>query len=171
MCARILVTRIECVVEHDAVLGHADRTHGQARLLGGLRRVLRQGDGLRPRGNGRGIAVVGVGGVIACDGELTRRAHRRHAHRRDRAGGRTGMRGVLRGGLPGDLAADRELLQEVPRVPLDPRSLLARARGVGVARGAGPGPALAGLGAGNWPMLLALAGIFAGAYVQGRLMK
>ena len=34
-----------------------------------------------------------------------------------------------------------------------------------------PGPALAGLGAGNWPMLLALAGIFAGAYVQGRLMK
>lgn len=31
-----------------------------------------------------------------------------------------------------------------------------------------PGPAIAGLGAGNWPMLLALAGIFAGAYVQGR---
>ena len=31
-----------------------------------------------------------------------------------------------------------------------------------------PGPAIAGLGAGNWPMFLALAGIFAGAYVQGR---
>lgn len=31
-----------------------------------------------------------------------------------------------------------------------------------------PGPAIAGLGAGNWPMTLALAGIFAGAYVQGR---
>jgi hypothetical protein len=31
-----------------------------------------------------------------------------------------------------------------------------------------PGPAIAGLGAGNWPILLALAGIFAGAYVQGR---
>ncbi|MFN0162360.1 MAG: DUF6691 family protein [Burkholderiales bacterium] len=31
-----------------------------------------------------------------------------------------------------------------------------------------PGPALAGLGTGNWPLLLALAGLFAGAYVQGR---
>ncbi len=31
-----------------------------------------------------------------------------------------------------------------------------------------PGPAIAGLGAGNWPLLLALAGMFAGAWVQGR---
>lgn len=31
-----------------------------------------------------------------------------------------------------------------------------------------PGPAIAGLGVGNWPLLLALVGIFAGAYVQGR---
>jgi uncharacterized protein len=31
-----------------------------------------------------------------------------------------------------------------------------------------PGPAIAGLGAGNWPLLLALAGIALGAYVQGR---
>jgi uncharacterized membrane protein YedE/YeeE len=31
-----------------------------------------------------------------------------------------------------------------------------------------PGPAIAGLGSGNWPLLLALAGLFAGAYVQGR---
>jgi len=31
-----------------------------------------------------------------------------------------------------------------------------------------PGPAIAGLGAGNWPLLVALAGIFAGAWVQGR---
>jgi uncharacterized membrane protein YedE/YeeE len=31
-----------------------------------------------------------------------------------------------------------------------------------------PGPAIAGLGAGNWPLLYALAGIFAGAYVHGR---
>lgn len=31
-----------------------------------------------------------------------------------------------------------------------------------------PGPAIAGLGAGNWPLLFALAGIFTGAYVQGR---
>lgn len=31
-----------------------------------------------------------------------------------------------------------------------------------------PGPAIAGLGVGNWPLLVALAGIFAGAYVQGR---
>ena len=31
-----------------------------------------------------------------------------------------------------------------------------------------PGPAIAGLGAGNWPLLYALAGIFAGAYVHAR---
>lgn len=31
-----------------------------------------------------------------------------------------------------------------------------------------PGPALAGLGAGNWPIVWALAGIFAGAFVHGR---
>lgn len=31
-----------------------------------------------------------------------------------------------------------------------------------------PGPAIAGLGVGNWPLLLALAGLAAGAYVQGR---
>ena len=32
-----------------------------------------------------------------------------------------------------------------------------------------PGPAIAGLGVGNWPLLLSLAGMFAGAYVQGLL--
>ena len=31
-----------------------------------------------------------------------------------------------------------------------------------------PGPAIAGLGVGNWPLLIALAGLVAGAYVQGR---
>jgi uncharacterized membrane protein YedE/YeeE len=31
-----------------------------------------------------------------------------------------------------------------------------------------PGPALAGLGAGNWPLAIALAAMVAGAYVQGR---
>ena len=31
-----------------------------------------------------------------------------------------------------------------------------------------PGPAIAGLGAGNWPLVIALAGIAAGAFVQGR---
>jgi uncharacterized membrane protein YedE/YeeE len=31
-----------------------------------------------------------------------------------------------------------------------------------------PGPAIAGLGAGNWPLLLALVGMVSGAYVQGR---
>jgi uncharacterized membrane protein YedE/YeeE len=31
-----------------------------------------------------------------------------------------------------------------------------------------PGPAMAGLGAGNWPLVLALAAMLAGAYVQGR---
>ena len=31
-----------------------------------------------------------------------------------------------------------------------------------------PGPAIAGLGAGNWPLAWSLAGMLAGAYVQGR---
>jgi len=31
-----------------------------------------------------------------------------------------------------------------------------------------PGPAIAGLGAGNWPLVLALLGMFAGGYVQGK---
>jgi len=31
-----------------------------------------------------------------------------------------------------------------------------------------PGPAIAGLGVGNYPILIALAGMVAGAYVQGR---
>lgn len=31
-----------------------------------------------------------------------------------------------------------------------------------------PGPAIAGLGAGNWPLLVAIAGIALGAYLQGR---
>jgi hypothetical protein len=31
-----------------------------------------------------------------------------------------------------------------------------------------PGPAIAGLGVGNWPLAIALAGLIAGAYVQGR---
>lgn len=30
-----------------------------------------------------------------------------------------------------------------------------------------PGPAIAGLGAGNWPLLYTLAGLFAGAWLQG----
>lgn len=30
-----------------------------------------------------------------------------------------------------------------------------------------PGPAIAGLGVGNWPLLYALAGLFAGAWLQG----
>lgn len=35
--------------------------------------------------------------------------------------------------------------------------------------GACPGAAFAGLGTGNWPLLLALGGMFLGAYVQGRV--
>jgi hypothetical protein len=31
-----------------------------------------------------------------------------------------------------------------------------------------PGPAIAGLGSGNWPLLLSVAGLLAGAYVQGK---
>ncbi len=30
-----------------------------------------------------------------------------------------------------------------------------------------PGPAIAGLGSGNWPLLLSVIGLFAGAWVQG----
>ncbi|MEP7313575.1 MAG: DUF6691 family protein [Pseudomonadota bacterium] len=32
-----------------------------------------------------------------------------------------------------------------------------------------PGPAIAGLGVGNWPLLISILGMFAGAYVQGLL--
>jgi len=32
-----------------------------------------------------------------------------------------------------------------------------------------PGPAIAGLGVGNWPLVIAVLAMFAGAYVQGRL--
>ncbi|MFT7686935.1 MAG: putative membrane protein YedE/YeeE [Candidatus Azotimanducaceae bacterium] len=34
-----------------------------------------------------------------------------------------------------------------------------------------PGPAIAGLGVANWPMLVTLVSIFAGAYVQGLVAK
>ncbi len=34
-----------------------------------------------------------------------------------------------------------------------------------------PGPAIAGLGAGNWPLLLALVGMFAGAWLHGWLQS
>ena len=34
-----------------------------------------------------------------------------------------------------------------------------------------PGPAIAGLGAGNWPLLIALAGMVAGAWVHGWLQS
>ncbi len=34
-----------------------------------------------------------------------------------------------------------------------------------------PGPAIAGLGVGNWPLLVSLAGLALGAYVQGRFLS
>jgi uncharacterized membrane protein YedE/YeeE len=34
-----------------------------------------------------------------------------------------------------------------------------------------PGPAIAGLGVGNWPLLISLVGMFAGAYLQGRFFS
>jgi uncharacterized membrane protein YedE/YeeE len=34
-----------------------------------------------------------------------------------------------------------------------------------------PGPAIAGLGAGNWPLLFALTGMLVGAYVHGRFFS
>ena len=53
---------------------------------------------------------------------------------------------------------------------LDRRTILGAAIfGIGWGlSGVCPGPAIAGIGAGNWPLLLAVAGMFAGAYVQGR---
>ncbi|MCA8948722.1 MAG: YeeE/YedE family protein [Planctomycetes bacterium] len=43
--------------------------------------------------------------------------------------------------------------------------------GVGWAiAGVCPGPAFAGIGAGNWTMLLPLAGMFAGAWIHGRFL-
>ena len=53
---------------------------------------------------------------------------------------------------------------------LDPRTLGGAALfGIGWGLcGVCPGPAIAGLGVGNWPLLICLAGLLAGAYVQGR---
>ena len=34
-----------------------------------------------------------------------------------------------------------------------------------------PGPAIAGLGAGNFPLLISVAAMFAGAYAQGRIVS
>ena len=53
---------------------------------------------------------------------------------------------------------------------MSPRTLLGAAIfGIGWGlSGVCPGPAIAGLGTGNWPLLLSLAGLVAGAFVQGR---
>ncbi len=53
---------------------------------------------------------------------------------------------------------------------MSPRTLVGAAIfGVGWGLcGVCPGPAIAGLGVGNWPLLYALAGLAAGAFVQGR---
>ena len=53
---------------------------------------------------------------------------------------------------------------------LDKRTILGAALfGVGWGLcGVCPGPAVAGLGTGNWPLLVALAGLFAGGWLQGR---
>jgi uncharacterized membrane protein YedE/YeeE len=34
-----------------------------------------------------------------------------------------------------------------------------------------PGPAIAGLGAGNWPLVIAVVAMLLGAYVQGRFAR
>lgn len=56
---------------------------------------------------------------------------------------------------------------------LNPRLLLGSALfGIGWGiNGVCPGPAIAGLGAGNWPLLLAVAGIAVGAWVEGRFFE
>ena len=56
-----------------------------------------------------------------------------------------------------------------------PSEMSARTLGGAAIFGAGwglsglcPGPAIAGIGVGNWPIVIALAAMIAGAYVQGR---
>ena len=59
------------------------------------------------------------------------------------------------------------------KTPLNRNTLLGAAIfgiGWGIS-GVCPGPALAGLGVANWPMLISVTGMFAGAYVHGRIMK
>lgn len=59
---------------------------------------------------------------------------------------------------------------DVRKGTLDHRLVLGAAlfgAGWGIS-GVCPGPAIAGLGAGNWPLLWAVGGIAAGAWVQGR---
>jgi len=53
---------------------------------------------------------------------------------------------------------------------MEPRTLAGAALfGIGWGlSGVCPGPAIAGLGVGNWPLLASIAGLLAGAYVQGR---
>ena len=53
---------------------------------------------------------------------------------------------------------------------LDKRTMLGAALfGIGWGLcGVCPGPAVAGLGTGNWPLLIALAGLFAGGWLHGR---
>ena len=53
---------------------------------------------------------------------------------------------------------------------MSPRTLIGAAIfGIGWGlSGVCPGPAIAGLGVGNWPLAFALAGLAAGAFVQGR---
>ncbi len=62
-----------------------------------------------------------------------------------------------------------ELFSKRPEEPMK-RTLIGSALfgiGWGVS-GVCPGPAIAGLGAGNWPLLWCLLAMLAGAYVQGR---
>ena len=53
---------------------------------------------------------------------------------------------------------------------MSPRTLVGAAIfGIGWGlSGVCPGPAIAGLGVGNWPLLVSLAGLVAGAFVQGK---
>ena len=62
---------------------------------------------------------------------------------------------------------------ESKRTPLNRRTIGGAAIfGIGWGLcGVCPGPAIAALGAGNWMLILAFAGIAAGAYLQGRFSK
>ena len=89
---------------------------------------------------------------------------------------------LVLGGAAGVTLVAYQLGPRVLRKPLvadtfgvHPSALNARTLGGAAIFGVGwglcgvcPGPALAGLGAGNWPLVISVLAMLAGAYVQGR---
>ncbi|MEE9338868.1 MAG: DUF6691 family protein [Methylococcaceae bacterium] len=86
-------------------------------------------------------------------------------------GGATGLTMIFYQFAPGflkkPLLADQ--FKQKPITPMKRTLLGALIFGIGWGIcGVCPGPAIAGLGAGNWPLLIVLLAMLTGAYVQGR---